>query len=144
MNVLFVCTHGVDRSQMAAALYNTLVTDGRADAVGTQPLEPGKTIGELAKHRKEAWNVLHVMNEDGVDLWHRKTRKLTRNMLDDYDWIIVMAQPDTIPQYLHDYPRAVYWEMPTPYLGGIDETREVRDEMKRHIVTLLASIRQQA
>jgi arsenate reductase (thioredoxin) len=136
MKVLFVCTQNVGRSQMAAALYNTLSQDGHADAVGTKVDEPGQTIGERAKASQGAWNVLSVMNEIGMDLYHRKRRKLTEAMLDEYDQIIVMAEPETIPKYLHNHTRALYWDIPDPRLRGIDATRETRDELKRKVVDL--------
>jgi arsenate reductase len=141
MNVLFVCTHNVGRSQMAATLYNSLSADGHADAAGTKVDQDGETLGELAKNSPAALEVLTVMHELGFDLWHRKRHQLTKKMLSDYDLIVVMADVNTIPKYLHNHPKAVYWEVADPRLKGVDATRETRDELKRHVVSLLESTR---
>jgi protein-tyrosine-phosphatase len=138
MKVLFVCTQNVGRSQIAASMYNTLAINGHADAAGTRVDDEDETIGELAKSHTAAWNVLSVMNEIGVDLWHRKRRKVTKDMLEDYDQIIVMAEPGTIPKYLRKNPKAVYWDMPESQFTGIDATRETRDELKRNVVEFIA------
>jgi arsenate reductase len=144
MNVLFVCTQNVGRSQMAAAMYNTLAITSHADAAGTKVDDEDQTIGERAKHNAGAWNVLSVMNEIGVDLWHRKRRGISKAMLAKYDQIVVMAEPSTIPKYLHNHPNAVYWDIPDPRFKGIDATRDTRDELKRKIVELLSTQRAMA
>lgn len=143
MNVLFVCTQNMGRSQMAAALYNSLVTktNGRADSAGTRVDAEGQTLAERAKENIGAANVLIAMNDVGMDLSHKKRHAVTKEMLDDYDQIIVMAEPDTIPRYLHDHAKAVYWDIASPPLDGLDGIREVRDELKRKIVDLIDAVK---
>ncbi|HSX42511.1 MAG TPA: low molecular weight phosphatase family protein [Candidatus Saccharimonadales bacterium] len=137
MKVLFVCTQNVGRSQMAAALYNSLAADGHADAAGTRVDEPGQRLADRAHGHPGAQDVLSVMREDGLDLSHKTRHAVSKEMLDGYDHIIVMAEPDTIPDYLRDHPRAVYWDIPDPRFDGIDAARGTRDELKRRIVELL-------
>jgi arsenate reductase (thioredoxin) len=137
VNILFVCTYNVGRSQMAAALYNALAQNGRADSVGTRVEEEGQTLLERTKTVAAATDVLKVMKEENIDISHKRRHGITKEMLDDYDEIVVMADSDTIPEYLHDHPRAVYWDIPDPRFKGIDATRETRDEIKRRVVGLL-------
>jgi arsenate reductase (thioredoxin) len=138
MNVLFVCTYNVGRSQMAAALYNSLSSGGHASAAGTKvDAAEGQTLGERAEKSVNGSDAVKVMAEDGLDISHQTRHAVTREMLDKYDQIIVMAAPETIPQYLHDHPKAVYWDIPDPRFKGIDAMRETRDDIKRKIVDLL-------
>jgi arsenate reductase len=137
MNVLFVCTQNVGRSQMAAALYNALSDDNHADSAGTRVDHEGQTLHERAKDSTGAADVIKVMKEEGIDVSNQHRNSVMEEMLGVYDQIIVMAEPDTIPQYLHNHPKAVYWDIPDPRFKGIDATRETRDELKRKIVDLL-------
>jgi len=137
MNVLFVCTQNVGRSQMAAALYNALSDDNHADSAGTRVDHEGQTLQERAQTSTGAADVLKVMREEGIDISHKHRSSVKEEMLDMYDQIIVMAEPDTIPHYLRGHPKAVYWDIPDPRFKGIDATRETRDELKRKIVELL-------
>lgn len=137
MNVLFVCTQNVGRSQMAAALYNSLSDDGHASSVGTRVDQPGQTLHQRAEHSTGAQDVLQAMEEEGIDISRRTRHALSAEMLGDYDQIIVMAEADTIPHYLHDHPKAVYWDIPDPRFSGLDATRETRDELKRKVVDLI-------
>jgi protein-tyrosine-phosphatase len=122
---------------MAAAFYNSLADGGHADSAGTRVDPDGQTLHERAQNSTGAADVLKVMHEEGIDVSRKQRHAVTEEMLDDYDQIIVMAEPDTIPSYLHDHPKATYWDIPDPRFKGIDATRETRDELKRKIVELL-------
>lgn len=139
MNVLFVCTQNVGRSQMAAALFNSLTGhEAHADSAGTRVGdEAGQTLAERAIQHEGAQHVLTVMREEGIDIRGRKRRNISEDLLDTYDEIVVMAEPDTIPKYLHDHPRAVYWDVPDPRFKGLDGARATRDDLKRRVVDLI-------
>lgn len=139
MNVLFVCTQNVGRSQMAAALFNALEDDGHASAAGTKVDDEGQTLADCARSYKGAEYVIKAMHEEGTDMSHKKRHGISKDMLDAYDQIIVMAEPDTIPKYLHNHPKALYWDIASPALTGVGAIRETRDELKRKIVDLLQS-----
>ena len=140
MNILFVCSQNVGRSQTAAALYNSLVSDGHADSAGTKVGdEEGQTLAERAKVSNGAKEVLQVMHELGMDL-SRHTRKQVRpEQLAQYDKVIVMAEPDTIPDWLRQSDKFVYWDVPDPRYLGLDAHRITLDALRRRIVELIES-----
>jgi len=138
MNVLFVCSQNVGRSQMAAALYNVLATDGHADAAGIRVGDAeGQTLGERAKESEGAQDVLTAMEDLRVDLSHEKRKQLHKEQLADYDLVVVMSEPEIIPDWLEKADNAVYWDIPDPRFSGLDATRVARDAIKRDVVALL-------
>ncbi len=138
MNILFVCTQNVGRSQMAAALYNSLAAEGHADSAGTKVGDAeGQTLAERAKESPGARDVLTAMDDLGLDVSRKKRTQIREEQLAGYDKVVVMAEPDTIPGWLEKAENAVYWEVPDPRFSGLDATREARDAIKRNVVALL-------
>src|SRR4051794_21438083 len=100
-HVLFVCTQNAGRSQMAEALFNRTAPSGvRAESAGQEP----RTTG--------VWPaVVEVMAELGIDLSHRRPRKLLPEMQLHADWAITLACGATcpfVPTTVED------WDIPDP------------------------------
>ena len=68
--VLFACVHNAGRSQMAAALFNSLADPTKAHAVSAGT-NPGPSVHP---------EVVAVMNELGMDLSVAPTTKLTSEL----------------------------------------------------------------
>jgi len=96
MKVLFVCRANSGRSQIAMELYNQL-HPGEAESAGTIVEEPGQEL----INRPTARIGISIMKEVGIDMTHNKRRQLTAEMLNEYDLIIVLAEPEVIPDYLY-------------------------------------------
>lgn len=136
--VLFVCVYNVGRSQMAAALYNKLVSDGsHADSAGVQVERPGETISERASYMPPAQNVIDVMLEEGVDISQSYRTQLERDRLASYDAVIVMAEPELIPEWLKNTKGYEYWKMEDPREKGYDATKLTRDMIKERVIKLI-------
>lgn len=100
MKVLFICRANVGRSQAAMELYNQLYP-GNADSAGTIVDNPGERLID----RKGAVNIIEVMREDGIDMSDNTRKQLDISMVNQYDKLIVMAEKDTIPEWLKKSPR---------------------------------------
>jgi len=85
--VVFACVHNAGRSQMAAALFNTLAdpAKGRALSAGTSP-------GERVHPE-----VVTVMREEGIDLSDVRPQKLTPELAAEAQLLVTMGCGDECP-----------------------------------------------
>ena len=123
--VLFACVHNAGRSQMAAAWFNLLAdpTKARAISAGT---DPGPRVHP---------EVVDAMNEVGVDLAGASTSKLTTELAQRVQMLITMGCGDqcpVVPGLKRDD-----WPLEDPKGKSIMRVREIRDEIRRRVVTLL-------
>lgn len=128
MRILFVCRQNIGRSQMAKALYNSVHPEGGADSAGTIVDVPGQYLVDAP-----APKTITAMQELGIDVSHYTRQQLTQDMLDAYDRIVVMSEPENTPEWLRTSPNAVIWDIPDTKYMQSDGTRLVRDELKRRI-----------
>ncbi len=138
MKILFVCRFNVGRSQMAAALYNKYTQDGHADSSGTMVgAEDGQTLQERAAVVPAAQHVLDTMQAEGLDVSQSKRTQLTEDMLNDYDRVVVMAEPEVIPDYLSKSPKFEYWDIEDPRSKGAEATVVTKDDIKERVIRLI-------
>ena len=123
--VIFACVHNAGRSQMAAAFFNQLADQQKAEAVSAGT-EPG-----LGVHSE----VLAVMQEVGIDLTDAKPQKLTEELAREAQLLITMGCGDKCP-YVPGL-RQVDWPLPDPKGRPLDEVRAVRDDVRGRVSALL-------
>jgi arsenate reductase (thioredoxin) len=117
--VLFVCTHNAGRSQIAQAFFERYApADIRAESAGQ---EPAPAI----------WpNVVEAMREVGIDISHRKPKKLDLEMQLHADWGITLACGGTcpyVPALVED------WDIPDPAGKTLEEVRQIRDLLDERV-----------
>jgi protein-tyrosine-phosphatase len=129
--VLFVCVHNAGRSQMAAGYLQHLAGD-RVEVLsaGSQPADQ---VNKAA---------IEAMAEDGIDIATGQPKLLTDSTVQTADVVITMGCGDECPYY----PGKRYedWVLDDPAGLGVDAVRPIRDEIKRRVVDLVASISRQA
>jgi arsenate reductase len=127
--VLFACVHNAGRSQMAAALFNSLAdpTKARAVSAGTNP---GPAVHP---------EVVAVMNELGIDLSAAKTTKLTPESAGTASTLITMGCGDECP-YVPGVTRDD-WPLEDPKGKSIETVRSIREEIRRLVEALIAKER---
>jgi arsenate reductase len=123
--VLFACIHNAGRSQMAAAWFNRLCdpTKARAVSAGT---EPGPRVHP---------EVVAAMSEVGVDLSEASTAKLTTALARGAHLLITMGcgeQCPVVPGLKRDD-----WPLEDPKDKPLARVREIRDEIRHRVETLL-------
>ena len=128
--VLFVCVHNAGRSQMAAG-FLTALSDGAVDVRSAGSM-PGDQINPVA---------VEAMAEVGIDIASEQPKVLTDQAVQDSDVVITMGCGDACPFY----PGKRYedWELDDPAGQDIETVRPVRDEIKRRVEELLASLTQE-
>jgi arsenate reductase (thioredoxin) len=123
--VLFACVHNAGRSQMAAALFNSLVNPDRARAVsaGTAP----------ANHVQP--EVVMAMRQGGIDLTDAVPQRLTDELASSANILVTMGCGEACP--VVPGAKRLDWELPDPKGQDLDQVREIRDEIKRQVERLI-------
>ena len=123
--VVFACVANAGRSQMAAALFNTLANPARARAIsaGTRP--------ETAVHPE----VVKVMQEVGIDLSAARPRYLSSDLTKDAHIVITMGCGDDCP--LIPGVERDEWPLDDPKGQPAETVRRIRDEIKTRVTELI-------
>ena len=125
--VLFVCVHNAGRSQMAAGFLTALGGDRvRVLSAGS---EPADRINPVA---------VEAMREVGIDITAGVPTLLRTEDVAASDVVVTMGCGDTCPFY----PGKRYedWVLDDPAGQPIEVVRGVRDEIRRRVHDLLASL----
>ncbi|MFC5678779.1 arsenate reductase ArsC [Aeromicrobium endophyticum] len=125
--VLFVCVHNAGRSQMAAGFLTALAGE-RVEVLSAGSM-PGDQINPTA---------VQAMAEVGIDIAGEQPKKLTEDAVIASDVVITMGCGDECPYF----PGKRYedWVLDDPAGQGIDDVRPIRDEIRRRIEGLIASL----
>ena len=126
-SVLFVCVHNAGRSQMAAGWLRHLAGD-RVD-VGSGGSEPAPEVNPAA---------VVAMAEVGIDIATNHPRRWTDEVVRAADVVVTMGCGDACPVF----PGTRYedWELDDPAGRGVDAVRPVRDEIRRRVEQLIATL----
>lgn len=134
MKILTVCRANVGRSQVLAGLLEKMFPNHTVISAGTKVVSSatGKSMhGTQLLDTKGAEKVVEVLREEGIE-WSGKVRtQLTPELLDGIDRIIVMSEPEHIPEYLKNHPKMVYWEVADLKETPIEFHREIRKKLKK-------------
>jgi arsenate reductase (thioredoxin) len=123
--VLFACVHNAGRSQMAAAIFNSLANPAKARAISAGT-EPGAHVHP---------EVIEVMGELGVDLRNVVPRKLTEDLASQVDMLVTMGCGEACP-VLPGIERED-WPLEDPKAKPIGRVRAIRDEVYARVTALL-------
>jgi protein-tyrosine-phosphatase len=136
MKILFVCWANVGRSQIAEALYNTHTNSNNAASAGTEVDHEGETLLER-KNRVGRTYTIDVMDSVGIDVRNNVRTQLRKEMLDDYDLVVSMAQKEYTPEWLSKHPKYRYWDVKDP--GGRDykATEDALHLIQNHLKSVL-------
>jgi protein-tyrosine-phosphatase len=126
-SVLFVCVHNAGRSQMAAA-YLTALSGGQVE-VRSAGSAPADQVNPSA---------VAAMAEEGIDMSAETPKILTTEAVKESDVVITMGCGDTCP--IFPGKRYEDWELEDPAGKGVESVRPIRDEIKRRVLELLASL----
>jgi arsenate reductase len=125
--VLFVCVHNAGRSQMAAGWLRHLAGD-RVEVLSAGSA-PADAINPVA---------VQAMAEVGIDIATAQPTRLSEAAVQESDVVVTMGCGDACPFY----PGKRYedWELDDPAGQGIEAVRPIRDEIRRRVEELVASL----
>jgi len=125
--VLFLCVHNAGRSQMAAGWLRHLAGD--TVTVWSGGSEPTSEINPAA---------IAAMAEVGIDITDEFPKPWTDEIVRAADVVITMGCGDACP--LYPGKRYEDWELDDPAGQDVDAVRPIRDEIRRRVEVLLASL----
>jgi protein-tyrosine-phosphatase len=125
--LLFVCVHNAGRSQMAAALAESM-SGGRVH-VRTAGSQPSDRINP---------QVVEVLAERGIDLAEAYPKPLTDDVVRAADVIVTMGCGDACP--IHPGKRYEDWDVADPAGASLDEVRGVREDLQTRVSNLLCEL----
>ena len=125
--ILFVCEQNAGRSQMAAVLADHLGA-GRVH-VRSAGSSPTDVINPA---------VIEVMAELGLDMGQEFPKPLTDDVVQAADVVVTMGCGDACAIY--PGKRYLDWELADPALLGLDEVRQIRDQIRARVEQLLAEL----
>jgi len=128
--VLFVCIENAGRSQMAEA-FTMFHGKGKvkASSAGTVPLS------------NVHFSVIKVMQEKGIDISKKKPKRLTTEMLQDIDIIVVMGCGAEGFCPIPLIKKVTDWELEDPKGKPTEKVRQIRDEIERKVLKLISEIK---
>ena len=125
--VLFICMGNTCRSQMAKGFFNTFTSSECADSAGIKP------ESQIDPH------TIQVMDEVGIDVRSFIPKKLTVEMNNNFDIFVMMAH--CTDRLTISREKTFRWSIEDPKGKSLDDYRIVRDKIKNHVETLLASMK---
>ena len=128
MKYLFVCRANVGRSQAAMALYNATHTE-LSESAGT--ITQAHTVA--LKDREVAKNIIFVMKEHGIDISENIPQQITEEMVDNFDKVVVMAEPESIPDWLKSHPKTEIWDIQDAKGQDIETTRKIVNQIQERV-----------
>ena len=129
--VLFVCFHNAGRSQMAEAFFNHFARERGL------PLR-AVSAGTLPRYREVNPVAVQAMNEAGVSMEGQAPKQLKQGDIDFASRVITMhcgVDPVHCPGGLPD--TCEDWNLEDPAGQPIEKVRQIRDEVRRKVETLL-------
>jgi arsenate reductase len=123
--VLFACVHNAGRSQMAAAWFNRLADPSKARAISAGT-DPGPRVHP---------EVVEVMSEQGLELANVSTTRLTEGVARRAQMLITLGCGDECP--VVPGVRRDDWPLEDPKGKPIERVRQIRDEVRRRVETLV-------
>ena len=142
MEVLFVCNGNITRSQIAKALFNRLSTN-HAESAGTRVQKDnreGQTLGEVVEEaaaRGVSVVVLQLMAEEQMDLSENTRKQVTAAMVEAADKVIVMADRDTLPEYMLSCEKVVFWDLVDTLEASYEFVLAVKEQIKQRFQDLV-------
>jgi protein-tyrosine-phosphatase len=128
---------------MAEAIFN-LHSKGvhHASSAGTKVFnkEGVSMEGEKLKDREGAKEVIAVLKELGIDARESKRNQLHEEMLVSPDIVVVMAEENTLPDYLKNNSKVRYWDIADPKGADREQTAKLRDQIAQKVDELLVEI----
>ena len=130
--VIFVCAENAGRSQMAEALFNSIVAGNHINWIGESAgTFPASRINPI---------VIQIMEEKGITIGNKQPRAFLPEKALEYSRIISFGclVKSAFSKEIQD--RIEEWHIEDPKDKTLAEVREIRDEVEQHVNKLIETI----
>jgi protein-tyrosine-phosphatase len=112
---------------MAEAIFKQLNDKHEILSAGTKVVskEGESRHGQILKDLPAAENVILVLKERGIQVAENTRTQLSPDLVTWADKIIVMAEHETIPDYLLKSPKVTYWKIIDPKGTPLDAHEQI-------------------
>jgi arsenate reductase len=143
MKILFICSGNVGRSQMAETMFNTSSDHKHAaSSAGTNVIrgDDATREGQPLGDNPDAANVITAMSEIGINISENKRKHITPEMVSAADHVVIMVDPNEVPDYVRAHASVFYWNVRDPFGEPLAVTRDIRGSilslLKKLLITL--------
>jgi protein-tyrosine-phosphatase len=84
--------------------------------------------------------VVKVLKEWDIDISQKTSKKLTQNMVNKADKVIVLSKRNDLPDYLIDSNKVIYWNIDEPKSPGYNFLVPIRNLIDRHVKDLIPTL----
>ena len=127
MRVLFVCRGNRSRSQIAEAFFRKFYPQHSVLSAGTVALHSGEALPEY---------VIRVLKEEGIDASDHRVKKVTSEMIESSDRVIVLCSKKECPNFLVQSSKVEYWNVEDPEYQGEKALRHSVRVLKERVRSL--------
>lgn len=120
---------------MAEAIFNSITKKHKAISAGLNPPK----LWEGQKLSKTKF-VASVMAEIGYDINDKFSKKLTKQMIDEAEKVIVIGEKEGWPDFLKKSNKLSFWDIEDPDKGELNLHRKVRNQIILLIKKLVKEI----
>lgn len=133
MKILFVCRYNRGRSQMAEGFLNTYSKKHHAISAGTNP--------EERMHLPLSSAVIQCMHEMNIDVSQYHIKKLTPQMVEESDIVVMLTEKEYWPQYVRTTSkRVLFWDVPDGRGRSYEFQCMIRDKINLFVKDFLKTI----
>lgn len=134
MEILFICSGNVGRSQMAEAFFKRMSRKHRASSAGIRGEKyEGRHLAEFAG------DVVRCMAELGYDISENIAKQLTPEMVKKADRIYVITS-DELPDYLKNSGKIFFWRVEDAKGMSFEFHVKIRNNIKKLVENLVKEI----
>ena len=137
MKVLFVCKGNWFRSQVAEAIYNKLTNSSNAYSVGTYVGADDEPEGQILSDLPINEDFFVEMESHGLKIRSNKTKKLTTEMLNEYDVVVSMVEEPYVPSYLKDSGKVIWWDVANSNNTDKEVSKRTYNQIYKLVVSLI-------
>lgn len=120
---------------MAEAFFNSATEKHTSMSAGVI----GEELSYGVLGRDFGLDIVHCMDEKGIDIRGRKPKGLHPRITEQSDLIVWMAYQKYVPIYLKD-KEIVYWDIKDPGNASYEECCEIRNKIKTLVDKLILNL----
>ena len=93
--------------------------------------------GKIGGRGRIGFMIVNSLKELGLDISENKIEQITEEVVRDAAKVVVMAEKDTLPDYITNNSKFIYWDIKD--LKGLNQkdTNKIRDEISEKVKGLI-------